>query len=206
MPRRLLASLALPAVLVLFAPEAHAAPKKSKPTANQTQVDPSTAKPKTPVTKPAAEKPKGPTKRRPNGIPTPGSSLVGNGSDAARRWMTPLITNASELRENEQKIQYNYQKYSHIYVINPDKEETLHLLLTCYDLEGKQKGEIIETDVGPLAVTFLAPPVQEEVWCQVATNLPSIAYLYLYHFRRHRGDTPDTITEQKVVPLFKLMR
>lgn len=208
----LLRLLALPCAFILCAGESQAAPKKKKTSAAKTSINPSKATPKS-HSKPT-KFPKAPAKPpaqnsansgAASSAERPSSSLVKNAPGAARRWITPLMRYESKLREG-QRIDYDYQVRSTIHVINPDTEASLRLRLTCYDTDGAVAGSPIDKTILPMAAATLTPPRDQMVWCHLTTSIPSVAYLSLYHFRRHTGKTPDTVTEQKVVPLFKAQK
>jgi hypothetical protein len=131
-------------------------------------------------------------------VPTHSSSLVGKGSEAARRWITPLLEYHVEKREG-QKIEYNWEVYAIVHVINPDTAKSTRVRAICHDGEGKVVSTPYDETVGKMAYTLFNLP-KEGVWCTIDADLPVIAYASL----RNRGRYPiQFVNDEKVVRFFK---
>lgn len=151
--------------------------------------------------------------------PTPGTSLASQGSDVARRWITPVLEHryvkeeqgatAPGFQPSLAKTEVSQQSY--IWLVNPDTAKSLRVRIICHKENGAVSGQAKEHTLAPMGFVQIMPTWgsgsgPQQVWCRIDAPRPVVAYGESYHYRRGGSSIEEhhgSITEQKMVPFFK---
>lgn len=94
------------------------------------------------------------------------TSLVGPDSDAARRWITPVLP-----KSDVEAARIS----STISVINPDTRASARVRMVCHERRGGMVGAV-DITIKPMEWEMLHPTGTLGTWCRIDTSVPTIAY------------------------------
>ena len=131
------------------------------------------------------------------------SSMVGEGASIGRSWGSPMIASGRD----DNGGSFNHQ----MLFVNPDREKSAKVRVTCFAGDGKPAGSYKETTVSPLnavyhpvTTTFNKQGIGEG-WCHIQASLPIIAAGYELYSIPGSGEQRGSLNPTRI-PYFVLAK